>query len=100
VKRATTSQIKNHLSDYLARVRRGQRVTVYNRDRPVAMIVPFDDAAHADRDPVASMALDELERRGGLRRGIGPTPESLLDPPQGAPCGAVAALIQEREEGW
>jgi hypothetical protein len=63
------------------------------------VIVPFDDAARADRAPVASMALDELERRGGLLRGTGHLPESLLDPPQGAPCGAVAALIQEREEG-
>ena len=37
------SELKAKLSGYLARVRRGETVTVCDRRTPIAKLVPFDD---------------------------------------------------------
>ena len=39
------SELKAKLSGYLARVRRGETVTVCDRRTPIAKLVPFHDAA-------------------------------------------------------
>lgn len=38
-----TAELKAHLSKYLRQVRKGQRVVVLDRDRPIAEILPLED---------------------------------------------------------
>lgn len=40
---AKISQLKNHLSRYLALVRKGEAVRILDRDRPIAHIVPITE---------------------------------------------------------
>ncbi|HLK11167.1 MAG TPA: type II toxin-antitoxin system prevent-host-death family antitoxin [Candidatus Binatia bacterium] len=40
--RAKVSDLKAHLSSYLAQVRRGETVVVCDRDRPIARLVPWE----------------------------------------------------------
>ncbi len=93
MKEAKISEIKNHLSRYLALVRRGETVRILDRDRPVAHIVPILDAVTGGDEPLADM-----ERKGLIRRGTGAIDSELLkhDPP-GSPCGVLAALLEERD---
>lgn len=35
------AELKNHLSEYLRRVRRGRTITVLDRDTPIARLVPL-----------------------------------------------------------
>ncbi len=39
------AQLKAHLSEHLRRVRAGRTLTVFDRDTPVAKIVPYDAEA-------------------------------------------------------
>ena len=41
--RVKVSELKAHLSGYLAQVRTGSTVTVCNRKTPIARLVPIDD---------------------------------------------------------
>jgi prevent-host-death family protein len=94
MKIATISQAKNHLSQLISRVKRGETVLILERDRPVARLVPID-AASGDDDE----RLMELERRGVLRRAaLGPLQK--LPPPIRLPEGVsvLEALLQERDE--
>ena len=47
------AELKSRLSAYLQKVRRGQEVTVFDRDTPVARLVPYqsDAAALSVRTP-------------------------------------------------
>ena len=40
----TSRELKNKTGEILQRVRGGERITVTNRGRPVAIVVPFSDA--------------------------------------------------------
>jgi prevent-host-death family protein len=42
MKRARIAELKAKLSEYLRAVRRGETVTVMDRNTPIAVIVPFD----------------------------------------------------------
>jgi len=94
VEKATISQLKNHLSAYLKKVRAGRAILVVDRDEPVARL------ERIDAGEVADDRIGRLERAGLLRRAVrpldlaafresGPRPErSVLD-----------ALLDERREG-
>ncbi|MBI4470892.1 MAG: type II toxin-antitoxin system prevent-host-death family antitoxin [Acidobacteria bacterium] len=41
MKSVMIAELKARLSEYLAEVRRGQQLTVLNRDTPIARIVPY-----------------------------------------------------------
>lgn len=43
MKNAKVSELKAHLSAYLARVRKGETVVVCERSTPIARLVPYDD---------------------------------------------------------
>jgi antitoxin (DNA-binding transcriptional repressor) of toxin-antitoxin stability system len=96
VKQAKISEVKNHLSRYLALVRKGEVIRILDRDVPVAHIIPITDGSHGRR--VGTEALAEMERKGLIRRGTGVIDRSLLatDPP-GKPCGVLEALLDERK---
>jgi prevent-host-death family protein len=43
MKHAKVSELKAHLSEYLARVRRGETVIVCDRNTPIAELVPIQE---------------------------------------------------------
>jgi prevent-host-death family protein len=96
MKSARVSELRDSLSEYLARVRKGETVIVYDRDTPIARIEPI---ASADRDAPAWQR--EAERRGILRpaRKAGPPQISLPPPKPKKPARLLEALLEERREG-
>ena len=94
MKRATISHAKNHLSELLAGVKRGETVLILERNRPIARIVPIEASQQGDDERLA-----ELERRGVIRRAARP-PRKTLPPPIRLPDGVsiVEALLEERDE--
>jgi prevent-host-death family protein len=96
MKRASVTEAKNQLSALLYRVKRGQEVTMLERGRPIARLVPVRTREAADLEPW----LSDLERRGLLDRGItsrGSTAEfPRLRLPPGS--GLAEAVLAERAE--
>jgi prevent-host-death family protein len=94
MKTATISEAKNHLSELLARVKRGETVLILDRDKPVARIVPIETTDRTDDKRLA-----DLERRGIIRRAAKP-PRKTLPPPIDWPEGdsLLEALLSDREE--
>jgi prevent-host-death family protein len=97
--RARISQLRDHLSRYLDRVRAGGEVLVLDRNRPIARLVPVagsNAASTAD-----SQRLLALERLGLLRRGGGRLPQGWSRRRQVKVKGSVLAdLLRDRESGW
>ena len=91
----TVADVKNNLSRYLAYVRRGGRVTIYNRDTPVAELGP----PSAQVEGTTGKALARLAREGVLRWGSGNLAPELLRPPRGRAAGVLDALLEERQAG-
>lgn len=97
MKSAKISELKNGLSRLLAYVRRGGTVRVFDRDRPVADLVP---CTRGDTDATAESLLAELERDSVLGRGRGTLPGDFLERTLPRPKSSVlAALLDERAEG-
>jgi prevent-host-death family protein len=67
MKRAQIAELKAHLSQYLAQVRRGDTVVVCDRSTPIARLVPYTDADDAlvVHEPTASAAA--LKRVAGVK---------------------------------
>ena len=93
----TTSitQLKNSLSAYLRDVKAGEEVLITDRGRPIARLVPVSSSDSMEEH------LEEMERKGLLRRGTGRLPDDFWDMPRMEdPEGLVLkALLQEREDG-
>ncbi len=90
--------MKRDLSRYIDYVRKGGIVRVFDRDTPVADLVPLargeksDDAIHA--------IIDRLVREGkAVRRGTGKFDTSKLGPPVKTRRSVAEAIIEERREG-
>ena len=86
---------KNNLSRHLAYVRRGGRVRIFDRDTPVADLVPVEQVDPSDAD---AQLLAELERAGLVRRGESAAlPRDLLRPgPRDQKARLRHALLEER----
>lgn len=97
MEKATVSKLKNNLSRYLAYVRKGGRVVIFNRDAPVAELVPIE--AGRSEDETAGRHLERLEHQGLIARGTGKLPEELLRPPEGESSGVLEALLEDRASG-
>jgi prevent-host-death family protein len=52
MKKAGVAELKARLSHYLRAVRRGETVTVLDRDTPIAQIVPVKQPALQVREPI------------------------------------------------
>jgi antitoxin (DNA-binding transcriptional repressor) of toxin-antitoxin stability system len=99
MKQAKVSELKNHLSRYLSYVRRGGVVRVYDRDRPVAELVPIGRVATTGTAELDAV-LDDLERKGIVRRGTGDLPaEFFTRTLPRARRSVVDALLEERRDG-
>lgn len=94
MKNAMISELRDGLSDYLARVRKGETVVVYDRDVPIARIVPVQPAGKG------SEWLIEAERRGIVRppriRGGAKIPRPVKTK---KPARVLEALLEERRSG-
>ena len=98
MKTVTISEAKNHLSELLLRVKRGETVLILDRDRPVARLEPLGQYEDAHDDA----RLEELERRGVIRRPKRRPGKNLLETLPPAPqvkADVLAALLAERDEG-
>lgn len=99
MKTAKVSQLRNALSRFLGYVRRGGRVRVYDRDTPIADIVPVTASPAGARSAIDA-TLAQLERQGSVRRGTGRLPADFLTRPRPRPKSSVLeALLEERREG-
>jgi prevent-host-death family protein len=93
---AKISELKNRLSYYLRRVRRGETIDVFDRNVPIARLVPIRPS---DKDGTAW--LKRLEHAGIVR--VGPmrgVKEILQRRPSGKKSkGVLEALLEERRTG-
>ena len=94
MKKAKVAELKNGLSRSLAHVKRGGTVLVFERDRPVAQIVPVTSERSSDE------RLADLERRGIVRRGKGDFGKWLRQHRPVRVTGVLKALLEERRSGW
>ena len=99
MKSAKIADLKNNLSRYLEHVKAGGSVMVFERDRPVAQIVPLSGSRGRREGVDARLA--RLERRGIIRRGTGGLPEWLGQRRPPRLRGSVLKdLLAERGRGW
>lgn len=89
----SVSELKAHLSECLRRVKDGERWTVTERGRPVAILGP---------SPSQGEDLDGLAAAGIVRLGSDRLPSDFWDLPQPEdPASSVRkAVLEERAEGW
>ena len=93
---ANIAEIKNRLSYYLERVKRGETVLVMDRKTPVARIVPLSTPAAMEPEESRAWLKNQVEA-GVLRPGHGEVVADILEsPPEGPHAGASATLIRER----
>lgn len=91
------SELKNRLSHYLREVQRGRSVLVCDRDRVIARIEPAGGAMVSSDDD--TRWLDDLERRGTIRRARAKLPRDWVSRRPKVRADAVRALLAEREDG-
>lgn len=96
MKTVNIAELKDHLSEYLRLVRRGQSILVCDRNRVVARIEPAGAAAVSDDEEAW---LEELERRGTIRRAARSLGRKWLEQRPKVGADVVAALLEERDEG-
>ncbi len=108
MKRVGLTEFRRHLGRYLARVRRGETVVVFDGERPVAEFRP----ARQPRGPRTGPRLrgDDAIVERLIRKGIGKRPagrvsraflEELKKSPPLAPDARLSdAVREEREESW
>jgi prevent-host-death family protein len=97
MKQARIAELKNNLSQYVARVRAGETITVLDRNRPVARLVPI---ATVDRKVAMNARLVELERKGWIRPALGGLPKFMRKRPIRVKGSVLKELLAERESGW
>ena len=95
MKNARISELRDKLSEYLARVRKGETVIVYDRDTPIARIEPVPPTP----EDTPKWILE------AYRRGIATPPRirdgARLPRPMKTkePVGLLEALLEERRSG-
>ena len=95
MKNARISELRDGLSEYLARVRKGETIIVFDRDTPIARNEPI-----APADETLPEWVREAERRGVLTppkvRGHAPLPPPISIDPK---FSVLEALLEERRSG-
>ena len=99
MKKARIAELKNHLSRYLDHVKGGGSVLVFDRDQPVAQIVPLQRAGRGSDNH--EERLTRLERQGFIPRGTGGLPDWLgRRKPIKLRGSVLKDLLKDREAGW
>ena len=95
MKTTTVSQLKKLLSAYLRQVKTGEEVLITEHGRPIARLLPIANPASL------SEHLQDMEKKGLLKRGEKPLPADFWNLPRPAdPQGAVRLGVSgERESG-
>jgi antitoxin (DNA-binding transcriptional repressor) of toxin-antitoxin stability system len=96
---ASVSELESHLTRYLSSVKAGEEVVVVEGGQAIARVVPYDTAGATGP---ATEGLDEIDRTQVIRPPAAALPgdfwnRSRVDDQKGS---AVAALLEEREDGW
>jgi prevent-host-death family protein len=81
MKQVRIAELKARLSEYLRSVRRGETVTVLDRDTPVATIVPIRQPGLRVRKPASGA----------------PRPNRVLPPPSDLKFDVLKLLLEERQ---
>lgn len=89
------SKLKASLSEYLSKVKAGEKVLVTERGKPIAKIIPLE----RDASEISAHLLT-LERAGLVNIGAGKLPPGFWDLPRPKDNRGLAlnALLQERDE--
>jgi antitoxin (DNA-binding transcriptional repressor) of toxin-antitoxin stability system len=100
MKSVKISELKNNLSRFLAYVKRGGTVRVFDRETPIADLTPCVAHATDPGDDGAEALLQALERDGIVQRGTGKLPADFLKRklPK-AKASVLRALLDERKDG-
>jgi len=103
MKKAKIAELRNGLSRYLDHVRAGGSVVVYDRDTPIAEIVPLKRSKARSKEDLDEERLQRLERKGAITRCTGDLAawfktHKPIEVPEGA--SVLQALLEERESGW
>ena len=98
MKKANVAELKNRLSHYLSKVKRGETVLVMERSLPIARIMPAVPPSQMSSGETDTW-LNRLEVDGvlrlGTRKGV---PRVIRGKPSGKrPTGAVKTLLEDRE---
>jgi antitoxin (DNA-binding transcriptional repressor) of toxin-antitoxin stability system len=94
MEKASISQLKNHLSAYLKKVRAGRTVLIVDRDEPVARLERIEAGGSTD-DRIGSLEKAGLLRRAGRKLDL----EALRAEAPRARKSVLGALLEERREG-
>lgn len=96
MKRTNISSLKKQLSQYLDYVRGGGVVRVFDRDTPVAEIVPLGSRKGSVKDAIEAM-IERKIREGSIRppRKKFILPKKLIK----TRASVVEALLEDRREG-
>lgn len=99
VKKTNISTLKRDLSRYIEYVRKGGTVRIFDRDNPVADIVPLERREKYKDEEIEAL-MQRLERQGTVEiRGAGRFDMAKLGKPVKTKASVVAAIIDERREG-
>jgi antitoxin (DNA-binding transcriptional repressor) of toxin-antitoxin stability system len=100
MKKTNISTLKRDLSRYIDYVRKGGIVRVFDRQTPVADIVPLVRREKSS-DETMEAVIERLERQGSvIRRGTGRIDASILrKAPLKSRHSVVEAILEERREG-
>lgn len=92
------AELKRSLNDYLKRVRAGEEIAIVDGDIVVGHLIPAPPDTYVSEEA----RLKDLERRGIIKRGTGKIPDEYwqLQLPQDPQGLVLAALLEEREQGW
>ena len=109
--RATISEVRNSLSAYLRRVKRGESVTIVDRSTPVARLVPIQAAGVSDDSATYALGetgerhledeakLARLEAAGVVaRQNAGSPLQTVLAWPRLTGTGLVDTILEARRE--
>lgn len=96
MKTVAITELKARLSAYLDRVRQGEEMGVTDRGRLIARLAPVQGAA------LEESRRDVLLRTGQLKAPSAPLPRDWRKRarPTDASGRSLAALLDERSEGW
>jgi antitoxin (DNA-binding transcriptional repressor) of toxin-antitoxin stability system len=91
------AELKNRLSYYLRRVRRGESILICDRDQVIARIERVSHPGAVETDEADW--IERLERRGVIRRALGTPSRQWRARRPAVEADVVAALLHERDEG-
>lgn len=103
MKKANIANVKNNLSRYLEYVKKGGKVRIFDRDTPVAEILPFKN------EGPAAVEDDQRRLRSLEEKGVLSLASERLEPsffqsipsigPDKNAAGVLEALLEERRTG-